>query len=60
MLSEIDTWLEVAPADGFDLEAIDFVKDFMSMLKARIDNLHVQNQTNGEIYRHLHVEKNII
>ena len=60
MLTSIETWIDVAPADGFDPEGIEFVREFIVMLKERVQNLRVQDQSNSEIYRQLHVEKNII
>ena len=51
MLASIETWIDVAPADGFDPEAIEFVREFIIILKERVQNLHVQDQSNSEIYR---------
>lgn len=51
MLASIETWIDVAPADGFDPEGIEFVRDLIIILKERVQNLHVQDQSNSEIYR---------
>jgi len=60
MLTTVETWLEVATTDGFDAEAVTFVRDFITMLRERVEAMRIEDQSNGEIYRMLHVEKNII
>ena len=56
----IDTWLELAPVEGFDAEAIEIVKSYTKMLSDRLASLHFLDESNGELYRVMHVNKNVI
>ena len=56
----IDTWLELAPAEGFDAEAIEIVKSYTRMLSDRLASMHFSDESNGELYRVMHVNKNVI
>ena len=60
MLNQIDTWLQIATADGFNAEAVKFVEEYTHLLKSRVIAMRVEDQSNGELYRNLHVEKNVI
>ena len=59
-LSAIDVWLEIAAADGLDNEAADFIKNYTSMLNARVLAMHFIEDANGELYRKMHVDKNMM
>jgi len=59
-LSAIDVWLEIAAADGLDNEAADFIKNYTSMLNARVLAMHFIEDANGELYRKMHVDKNLM
>lgn len=59
-LTALDIWLEIAAVEGLDAEASEFIKDYSKMLAARIKNLYVTDESNSELYRVMHVNKNVI
>ena len=60
-LSNIDTWLKTAAGrDGLDPEAATFISGYTAMLQKRAESLQFIDKTNGELYRLLHVDKNLI
>ena len=59
-LTSIDLWLEVALVEGLDPEAAEFIKSYSLMLAARINKLYFTDESNSELYRKMHVNKNVI
>ena len=53
-------WLRLAEVDGLEQEASEFIKEYIQMISARVKNLYFTDESNGDIYRALHVNKNII
>ena len=60
VLSSIDVWLEVAEIEGLDAEAAEFIKGYTEMLNRRIQKLYITDESNSELYRKMHVDKNAI
>ena len=60
VLSSIDVWLEVAQVEGLDAEAAEFIKGYTEMLSRRIQKLYITDESNSELYRKMHVDKNAI
>ena len=59
-LKSMVVWLEIASMEGLDPEAAEFIKSYFAMLAARITNLYVADESNSELYRVMHVNKNVI
>lgn len=59
-LSAIDVWLEIATADGLGNEAADIIRSYTQMLSARVQAMHFIEDSNGELYRVMHVDKNVM
>ena len=58
VLNAIGEWLETG--DDFDPEATKLIKGQVDMLKERVSNLFFTDESNSEMYRLLHVDRNII
>ena len=46
--------------EGLDPEAAEFIKSYSLMLAARINKLYFTDESNSELYRKMHVNKNVI
>ena len=59
-ISILDVWLEISAVEGFDAEACSFAKSYTKMIGDRIKNLYFIDESNSELYRVMHVNKNMI